>query len=483
MTLNRDLILIVSGRLVVACLALVSVRVITTFLSPAQYGEFALLITVQAFCGLFLVNPIGQHINLNTHAWWDEGTLLIRLKSYHSYVLVAAFTGGLVMFFMDKQYLFENGILNAVVMFSMVLAATWNATFIPILNMLGFRGAFVFWSIVTAMVSLVSSIALVAWLPYAIAWFAGGVIGMGVGGLGARYSIRNRATKARYLRDSYPLITKNTLLTYCLPLAVATGLMWVQMNGYRFLVENYWGLSQLGFLAVGFHLASQMWSIIESFSMQFFYPMFYRQISEFENDLKVEQAFSDLLNTLIPVYLILIGGIIISTPYLIRLLVAPQYEESLIFVVIGAAIEACRVLSNLLSNAAHAKRQTKKLSLPYAVGSIVMISLLYVAAVWELEFFWAGLALLAGAFVLLIVMSVIMYQKVRFTLDYMRITFGVVIIAVMMCVSQWLPKAPSVAMSLGMLSLGAIFAGLSVMAMLWKNPATLRLLSAQLRSF
>jgi hypothetical protein len=50
--------LVGGGRLVVTLVALISIRVVTTFLTPQQYGELALLLTVQMFCGLFFINPV-----------------------------------------------------------------------------------------------------------------------------------------------------------------------------------------------------------------------------------------------------------------------------------------------------------------------------------------------------------------------------------------------------------------------------------------
>ena len=179
--------LISGGRFSAALLALITIRAVTTLLTPEQYGELALLVAVQMFCGLFLVNPVGQHINLHTHAWWDDGTLMARLKSYRNYVFAVSIVGGLVALGLSKQNTVEQMLWTALAMFTMVAAGTWNATLIPMLNMLGFRAASVVWSIITVAISLTSSILLVAWQPSANAWFAGQSIGMVIGALGARY--------------------------------------------------------------------------------------------------------------------------------------------------------------------------------------------------------------------------------------------------------------------------------------------------------
>lgn len=481
MALKRDLLLVIGGRLATALLALVSVRVITTYLTPAQYGELALLLTVQMFCGLFLINPVGQHINLHTHAWWDDGTLMARLASYQKYILAVSFVGCLAVLGMNKQDSPEQLLWASVAMFAMIVAGTWNATLVPMLNMLGFRAASVLWGTITVAASLASSIFLVVWLPSATAWFVGQTIGMAVGALGAKYVFLRHAVRSAVPQHSPTLLDRCTFLAYCLPLALATGLMWIQLSGYRILVEASWGLAQLGFLVVGLQVASQISSLTESLSTQFLYPMFYRRISAHENGEEVERAFSDMLNTLVPIYFVLAGLLVSCAPYLLKLLVAPQFQGAIYFVMLGAGIEMCRMLGNLLSSAAHIRRQTKSLILPYAVGAISTIALIYLASTRQMEVTWAGGSLLLGAILMLLVMSVVMYRQVKFSLDTFRFSLGAVAMLSMTLMATWLPRPLGIGGNIGMLVLMGILAAAVVAALLWKNPATLSLLNVQLR--
>lgn len=474
--------LVSGGRLATALMSLVTIRAVTTYLTPEQYGELVLLIAVQMFCGLFLINPVGQHINLHTHAWWDDGTLMARLKPYRRYVLAVSFAGGLVVLSIGKHHSAEQLIWTAMAMFAMVVAGTWNATLIPMLNMLGFRAASVLWSIVTVVIGLASSILLVMWLPSAIAWFAGQAIGMGVGALGAKYILRQHLMQSKPSHGILPLLDRHTVMTYCLPLALATGLMWLQLSGYRFVIESYWGLAQLGFLAIGLQLAGQIFSLAESLAMQFLYPLFYRRVSAHENLAEVELAFSDLLNTLVPLYFVLTGLLILIAPYLLKVLVAPQFQNAITFVMLGAGIELCRVLGNLLSNAAHIRRKTKSLALPYAIGSFTSLVFIYFAGVRQMEIVWAGIALMLGSIAMFMVMLISMYQQVRFSLDVGRCFIGAAMMFAMAMLVIWAPRVYGLGAAIGMMMLAAAPAGIVVLAMMWRNPATLRLLNVQLRN-
>lgn len=468
------------GRLVAAVIALISIRTLTTFLTPEQYGELSLLITVQMFCGLFLVNPVGQHINLHTHAWWDDGTLIARLKSYRHYVLAVSLVGCAVVLSVGKQHSLEHLLWTAMAMLIMVVAGTWNSTLIPMLNMLGYRTASVLWSIITVAIGLAASVLFVMWLPSAAAWFAGQAVGMVMGALGASYVLRHHALLFRHSLTDLPLLNRQTILTYCLPLAFATGFMWLQLSGYRFLIESYWGLAQLGFLVIGLQLAGQIWGLVESLAMQFLYPLFYRRVSAHENREEVVSAFSDLLNTLVPVYFVTTGLLVLSAPYLLNLLVAPQFQEAVPFVMLGAAIEMCRVLGNLLSSAAHVRRKTKALALPYALGSMTGLVFIYFAGAWKLDIGWAGVGLLLGAILMFISMLTGMYRQVKFILDGVRFFVAATIMIVMVLLVIVMPSVSGLSASIGMLMLEGTLGGIAMLALLWKNPATLRLINVKL---
>lgn len=482
MAINRDLMLVSGGRLAAALMALITIRAVTTFLTPEQYGALALLTAVQTFCGLFLINPVGQHINLHTHAWWDDGTLMARLKSYRRYIFSVAVVGCMVVIGMGKHISVDQVLWSAFALFSMVIAGAWNATLISLLNMVGFRAASIIWTMITSAVGLAGSILLCMWHPFAVSWFAGQAIGMMAGALGARHVLRKQATQLKFSHDALPLLNRNTILTYCLPLSLATGLMWLQLSGYRFLIEIYWGLAQLGLIVVGLNLAGQLWSLAESLAMQFLNPLFFRRISEHENLAEVELAFSDLLNTLFPVYFVLAGALVLGAPYLLKILVAPKFQDAVIFVMLGSGIELCRVLGNVLSNAAHARRKTISLALPYAAGAIVSLFTIYFVARWKMEMFWVGAALLTGAMAMLIVMWYGMRRQVRFKIDRVRWVLGAMMMLLMSVLVTWAPKVSGLGAGIAMLILVALPSFVVVAVLLWKNPAMLRLLNVQLRN-
>lgn len=433
------------------------------------------------FCGLFLINPIGQYINLHTHTWWDDETLVPRLKSYRGYIAAASAIGAIIALCMTHTSSPLTAALTTAVVFTMVAAGTWNATLVPMLNMLGFRTSSVAWSVASSLTGLITSISFVMLWPTAISWFAGQALGMLIGALGARHYLMSRTRVISYRQSRLPLLTKQVALAYCLPLALAAGLMWIQLSGYRFAIEHYWGLAQLGFFAVGLQLAGQIWALAESLAIQFLYPFFFRRVSEHSNNSQVELAVSDLLNTLIPAYLLLAGLTILTAPYLLKLLVAPEYNDAWQFMAVGAVVELCRALGNILSNAAHVKRKTTSLAAPYAIGATVILICILSAGKYQLDISWAGVALLAGAITMLFAMFINMYRQVKFKLDLPRCLSSFLIMLGMSAFVAYTPPASTWFIALSYISIMAAFAASLLFMMLWKNPATSRLLDVQLR--
>jgi len=462
-------------------IALISIRAVTSFLPPEKYGELAILITIQMLCGLFLINPVGQHINLNTHRWWDDKTIIPRLKSYRFYVIASSTFGAIIALGVFPPTNSTMIILNIFPVFAMVVAGTWNATFIPMLNMLGFRGHSVFWSIVTSSTSLVTSILLVAIWTSATSWFVGQAIGMAVGALGARYQLNKQVSVEIRRQPKIPLLSKDVIISYCLPLSLAAGLMWIQLSGYRFAIQFYWGLAQLGFIAVGLQLAGQIWALIESLAIQFLYPFFFRRVSEQSDNSEIELAVSDLLNTLVPTYLLIAGLTILTAPYLLKLLVAPEYSDAWLFVAAGAIVELCRALGNLLGNAAHVRRKTISLATPYALGATVIIVCIFYSGTRQLDIKWAAAALVAGALAMIVSMTANMYTQVKFKLDKFRCFSSLLCMLGMASLIDSIPYASSWISAIGYIIITSLIVACLLFIMLWKNPATSRLLSVQLR--
>lgn len=450
-------------------------------LPPAQFGVLAILLTFQSFCGLFLVNPVGQYINRHTHAWVDEGSLLPRLRRYRVWVIVAALVGAIAstIWAYSQAVPWVERVLVPATVALMVVAATANATSVYLLNMLGHRALSVGWGVTSAVLGLLLSWALTYHFGVGLAWFTGQALGMAVGAVGAIRGVHRLLPMARDVRQ--PLLEVGVLRSYILPLAVATGLMWWLLAGYRLFLEAHWGLAALGGAVVGLSLASQLWGLLESLAMQFLYPLFYRRIAV-SGAPDSALAFSDLLNTLGPIYLVLASATVIGAPSLLALLVDAAYANVVPFVLLGVVVEFCRALGNVLGTAAQVDRRMGALIRPYATGALVLtIGLLLLSQTGG--HIAQAVAVLAGAGLVTFSMMVLVMQRLqRFNIDWPRWGVASSLIVCAAVVAVFKPQTPTgLFEALGLVVVIGIFAVSAIAALLWNNPGVTRLLAARLQ--
>ena len=469
------------GRLVTAVIGIATIRFSTAMLPPEQFGALAVLITFQTFCGLFLVNPVGQYINRQTHTWTDEGSLIPRLRRYRVWVFWAALVGALASggWALSQPMSWGERIIVSAMVLIMVVAATANATSVSLLNMLGYRALAAGWAGATALLGLSFSMIFTHSFGGGLVWFAGQALGMAIGALGATRAVRQLLPVSR--EAHWRLLEPGVLRTYVLPLAISTGFMWWLLSGYRLLLEAHWGLAALGGAVVGLSLAAQLWGLLETLAMQFLYPMFYRRIAVKDSP-DSALAFSDLLNTLGPVYLVMLAATAVAAPSLLALFVDVGYANVVPFVLLGAVIECSRALGNVLGTAAQVERRMVALIVPSAVGALTLTAGLLLINV-QSGIFEAVLILASAGLLTLITMAIVMSRLQRFYIDWARWCGAVaVVLCAIALVKGNLLVPDDMAKALTWVALTGILAGIATVALLWKNPGTERLLAVRLQS-
>lgn len=478
---RNDFLALVAGRALAVLVMLLSVRISTSRLSASEYGALSLLVAYQLFCGLVLVNPVSQFINRNTHAWHDEGVLGAALKKFGRWIVASAVLGATAVFGVVAWTARDAsaGLMAALLILVMAPLAAWNSTFVWLLNMFGRRIPSVTWSVATTTVGLLVSWLFTREVPTASAWFAGQICGMAVGALGARHAVRRMSLPQARWPATKPFIDRTVLALYCLPLAVVTLFMWAMVSGYRLLVEWHWGIELLGFAAVGLGLANQMLSLVETLLMQYLYPLFYRRSSSGDAALPL----SDLLNVAGPLYVLGAAGIVMACHALMFVLVAPSYRGAAVFLALGALLELSRVLTGLFSNAAHVRRRTWPLLMPWLAGAALSAFLLTASARLEQPLIMGIACLVLGGAVVATWTALRMRREVGYRLDARRWSLAglTLLLAVIVVAANGLAEAAdhrTVVVQIVAVAavIGAIAAGI-----LRKSPALGRLVATNLR--
>lgn len=490
--MRADLLWVLFGRIATALIAIASLRIMTSLLEPKDFGIYALLVAFQGLCGLLLINPVGQHINRHTHAWWDDGTLLKRLVGYDRYLIAVSVSIALVvvawwLLYPSTDHSITGALLSALAVSAMVYLGTWNGTFVYILNMLGFRSGSVGWMLFSSIIGLGFSSLFAYEYHTGTSWVLGQAVGMAVGALGAGLMLRQYQAVRKLVEislDNLPsLLNRHTILTYCLPLAAATGLMWLQNTGYRFWVGGAWGAAELGLLAVGLSISSQIWTIIESLSMQFLNPYFFRHITEVQSDAQKSAVLSDMVNVMWPIYAVLAGFNLVFASSLLTVLTNERYHAAATFVLLGVIIEFSRCTGNLWSYAAQIERRTTKYILPYALGALIVWGGALGVSAIKGDIKMLAIVLAVSGLVMCVAMVRTMQRMLPVKLDVHRWLTGAAMFFICLAAVIFMPlKNDSLLNTILVITVGLFVSGAVMLALLWRNPALVRLLAVSLRS-
>ncbi|MDX4035710.1 hypothetical protein Q6A69_05160, partial [Aliarcobacter skirrowii] len=74
--INKELLVLIIGRVLQIIIALLSIKIATKYLEPIEMGNYYLIMSIVGLYGFFLINPVGQYINRNTHRWYEEKKIM-----------------------------------------------------------------------------------------------------------------------------------------------------------------------------------------------------------------------------------------------------------------------------------------------------------------------------------------------------------------------------------------------------------------------
>lgn len=378
--MNKDFLLITSGRIVQGLIGMVSVRVLTSILSPAEVGNYFLILSIVGFCVLTLISPFGMYVNRKLHKWDQDGNLIRRLSSGSLYLAGVSIFSIFMVFALNRWF----GVGNTISLpgFMCVVSAyaffsTGNQTVIPTLNMLGNRKEFVFYTVATLLLGLLCSAVLsIAVSRTALAWISGQTVGMGVVGVAGLIALRRRALPGPGGPVLPPRISAAELrpvLSFAWPLAITYAFMWAQNMSHRVIIERTIGPEFLGLIGVGLGIAAGMSAAIESVAQQFYLPLFYKQISTGGQEERAE-AWNRMARVTLPLYLSFAMMISFAAPFILKLLAGARFNHAFLFLVCGAWFEFSRMTTNILASVAHSEMRTGHLIKSYLIGAVVVIA-------------------------------------------------------------------------------------------------------------
>lgn len=371
----KTAVIILLGRVIQVVISFLSLRVVTNYLSKEDVAYFFLFMSLMNYFGLSLISPVGQYFNRKTHAWADSGVLFERLLAHFGYVLLVSILSIPIVYIASDVFkLFSEiniGLLTIILSLS-ILFNTIVTTIVPAYNMLNYRVHFVVLSNIWLLLSLILSVVCVSLFGRNfLNWFSGQVIAQAIVGIFSIYLlIRKKRETIVYKRvvSVFTFERIKNISVFCFPLMIATLLMWIATDSFRFVLEKTHNLEYVGLFSVGFAISQRISYAVESIAQQIFYPYYYKDITseifEERND-----GWLKLFYSTVPVYIFVTVITIFLSPLLIKIFSGNEYEQAKVFVVAGAVFHLFRKITALFAMSAHSEMKTKILILPYFVGA------------------------------------------------------------------------------------------------------------------
>jgi O-antigen/teichoic acid export membrane protein len=384
MTLSRGLSYILA-RLLVCAGQLIFIRLLTTYLDPADIGRYYLFISLAALPSLFVITPVLTYVTRHYYKWYERGIgwgkyltilLFIATVSIISWALaiLTMSIGLLPAVFIDLYYLVPIYLFITIV-------SSYSQ---ELLNLIGKANLFLSLNICEL------------WTKIFFLFVLGNIFNIGtVEVLGAiiisaiiysllaafflKKTTSSQGIEATNFTFKFEIEKIKDLANFAWPFSIGAIFYWCQSDGYRFALTYVTDIEFAGKFMVGFGLGVALMTAFDVFFHQIYLPLYYKEIAE-GTTLSYRIAWNKYAEKIISVFIPLSLYLIFSAPFLARFFLDFKYWDVWIFIIFGVISQLFRILSGALVNGLIATKKTKDLIVPNLFGAVIALGLTYFLA-------------------------------------------------------------------------------------------------------
>ncbi|MBC7466795.1 MAG: hypothetical protein H7256_12455 [Bdellovibrio sp.] len=375
--LDQRIVFLFSGRIVQAFLTVFTIRIMTGTLPAVEIGNQYIINSIYLWFSMVLINPVGMFVSRHLNEWKNDRKIYYILNGMNSYFVLVALISipsvVLAKYFFNVLYLNSYGEVIILVS-ALIYISTWFALLNSFFNLLEFQKTFVVLNSLSQVTGLVVSYVIVRFLRTdALGWLSGILLGQLLGlvvgiWLFRRFVPHDDAEN----KPRQELFFTREAFAFCHPVAITTLFMWFLNQGYRFIVEKNLGLETLASVAIGLGLATSTVGLIELVTTQYFYPKYYASL--LNSTLEQRRAAWEILwKKSVIIYIVGTCAILSMSHFIIEILVAPEFRNIILYLVVGIGIEFFKINSNILYLVAHGEKKTTRTIIPYFTGAVLLI--------------------------------------------------------------------------------------------------------------
>ena len=372
----KNISIIIIGRLIQIFVLVATLKLVTKYLTKEEVGIYYFYTGVITLLIGFFITPVGTYFNRNIFKIKESMANGVTFLLLFRFLLtsIAISISGVIYFLLDfKSYIEIKDFLI------LVITALIGSNYITLTNSLNTLSknlqftvtlsSIVFFGLVASLLSIyVNDFKAYYWLlglyisqilciPIVIFLLVDGPV--------------NKFD--RYLLEMNFL----KIIKFITPLSFVSLVIWLQTTGYRYIVENKFGVESLAYIALGLSISSSIFSAFESVLTQVFKPSFIKNISADESSENRVNQWNLMLNNIIPIYVFLSVFIISNYEVFPYFLLGNEYSSVGIYIVLGVFIEFCKVFKNHIGLIGHATYNTRLLIVPNLIPAFALIPIMF----------------------------------------------------------------------------------------------------------
>ncbi|WP_301387404.1 oligosaccharide flippase family protein [Thalassolituus sp. UBA2590] len=376
--IKTGVLALVVGKILQVSIALISVRLMTSYLSEVEVGKYYLVLAVMTLLNFGLLNAPGQYFNRKVIDYSLNGVLvsasLILLFYRLLLILLGLAVTGVAYYALSLSQNFEIEPFYLVIALALLGGTTLVIS--NSINILGHRLAFVIINTAYLSLGLLFSVVLISFYQKsALAWYAGLAIGQLLLLIPSLYIVfsldKSRVGLQIYNGDEFKRI-----VLFCAPLVVTLLLQWANNSGYRFVINDIYSVEVLAKVSVAIAVAAAIFGAIESLVNQYYLPLFYKDITHANKEERVA-IFEDYFSRIIKIYLCILMFIFVFSKSILVILVDPKFHGVWLLLSIAVIIEFSRAATNVLYWISQSELRTGGTAWPYAGGLSLWLIILY----------------------------------------------------------------------------------------------------------
>lgn len=409
-----DIVVLAGGRALQVVAQIVSLRVATTLLTPANMGSVNQMLSIASLFGTTLVAPVSLYLSRGFLEWVESGQILSYFRQFLYYLAAAAACSLLVVGGLQQEWALVNGIaLPWVLVLSalFIVGSSVSQLSISLLNVLGHRRLYVGFTNLSVWVGFGLAVGLFYVMSEPVYWILGQYLGPVVACLSGLFlvSYLRKMAVSKSGTSRTLVFEPAAVFAFSWPQGLTLLLWWVQAQSYRFVLDYRAGLVNVGLFTVGAGLCYSIMAAYTTLFNEFYGPSYLRDLKGQNREGQV-LAWNKYASAYVP-STILVGAFLIGgSPFLAKAFLGREFQSVSELLIWPALTETISAIGATLHFLGIAKVDMKMMVLPVAVGAVLAPTGVYFLAPIHPLHGTGGALLLAAVGALLVVILTAHHQ-------------------------------------------------------------------------